>query len=913
MLLLHNMADTPKYSSIIDEFLDAREPDWKDLGLKDAKKSGDEWLDRTHAEADTAFIEDIAEGASKHTAIPPTSKGATLTNRLREKDAAAPRLGVGRVSQTSTGADMSNYKSAAADDASLFAEVTESLEEAAKGGKVEKKNRSDAEIQRYVHQLLNQGEPPAKVAAQLKKLAEVELFNHQMGTRYLQDNAGMLGMTYLEPKYLEPNTFMDKQNPQYGHTAARELSVPDKHMLNIAIKTLRMPDAVAGVMGPPSKEEALETVKRLAPNHPVLKEAAGSFNSVSEMKQLQGQGGVVSQIRPGDRVTILTQQGQERSGRAVMYNAQQECWVLNMGGPHGTPGIANEENIVRVSKSKRNKDQGAVGRLMMDSNHIAADDIGWAEGENTPEKPTPVIFRKWKDTGDILALFPYDLGTDDPYTCSSYEHMGQHGAADPQGCIQTTTRCTPEEYAPLKRELESLGYKLKPMSRLQYSALLSRKEQLKQYSSTSVPKPNEDDDLYLDDGTLDDNPESHLASSSNDCVRQAKAWKAAGIKPRAKSVKQITACTGCSYFKKNGSTKSCGLYGLPVVGNAAELTAVVNKMTAGVPANLKKAALVQIANRTPEHNTPVTTSVEAPFVRQASFTKVREFGFKETPHFSGAMVQKAHAKGHSLKVIMAAAEKRYDALEASKGIREFIASLHKEKGKIVMAKADANYLKVIGIRNEAIVGAAKCASCKAHTGKELHKAASTEGVTRVPDVFMETTLGQVRGARKRSSINFDSASVAKLHTAGHSVEKIFKAASAKVGTAQASKAIRDWAHNLKNTNTKIALSQIDCTVLKKMGVKLGSQNAIIGAAKCASCNYRNGMHCGLTGGTLLNFPGMNTVTSNKKVAAGAPEDGRSILKEYDLMSKSAQGDIDMTPPDRAEVQMDSKMNAGEIE
>ena len=51
------------------------------------------------------------------------------------------------------------------------------------------------------------------------------------------------------------------------------------------------------------------------------------------------------------------------------------------------------------------------------------------------------------------------------------------------------------------------------------------------------------------------------------------------------------------------------------------------------------------------------------------------------------------------------------------------------------------------------------------------------------------------------------------------------------------------------------------------------------------------MHCGLTGGTLFSTPGMNQVASKKKVAAGAPEDGRSILKEFDLMGSVPQADI----------------------
>lgn len=59
---------------------------------------------------------------------------------------------------------------------------------------------------------------------------------------------------------------------------------------------------------------------------------------------------VCDTIRPGDRVTIITTQGSRLSGRAVMRNRERGCWVLNLGGAHGTPGVADEENIVKVSR-----------------------------------------------------------------------------------------------------------------------------------------------------------------------------------------------------------------------------------------------------------------------------------------------------------------------------------------------------------------------------------------------------------------------------------------------------------------------------------------------------------------------------------------------------------------------------------
>ena len=67
-------------------------------------------------------------------------------------------------------------------------------------------------------------------------------------------------------------------------------------------------------------------------------------------------------IKHGDRVTILVpagigrngQEWKEATGRAVMRSLHGG-WVLNMGGRYGTPGIADETNIVRVQKVRKGK------------------------------------------------------------------------------------------------------------------------------------------------------------------------------------------------------------------------------------------------------------------------------------------------------------------------------------------------------------------------------------------------------------------------------------------------------------------------------------------------------------------------------------------------------------------------------
>lgn len=58
-------------------------------------------------------------------------------------------------------------------------------------------------------------------------------------------------------------------------------------------------------------------------------------------------------IQHGDRVTIVDQFGKRHTGRAVMRSSYPNAWVLNMGGRHGTPALASDENVVAVRKGRR--------------------------------------------------------------------------------------------------------------------------------------------------------------------------------------------------------------------------------------------------------------------------------------------------------------------------------------------------------------------------------------------------------------------------------------------------------------------------------------------------------------------------------------------------------------------------------
>jgi hypothetical protein len=98
---------------------------------------------------------------------------------------------------------------------------------------------------------------------------------------------------------------------------------------------------------------------------------------------------------------------------------------------------------------------------------------------------TTVIFRK-ESGGDILAVFPY-LMADRDGNPSCYAHVGQHGGCRWEYVTQRTKPAKPSEYADLKAELESIGYRLDVKKRRShkmwsraYDDMLDRRRQAEQ-------------------------------------------------------------------------------------------------------------------------------------------------------------------------------------------------------------------------------------------------------------------------------------------------------------------------------------------------------------------------------------------------------------------------------------------------
>jgi len=148
-------------------------------------------------------------------------------------------------------------------------------------------------------------------------------------------------------------------------------------------------------------------------------------------------------------------------------------------------------------------------------------------------------------------------------------------------------------------------------------------------------------------------------------------------------------------------------------------------------------------------------------------------------------------------------------------------------------------------------------------------------------------------SKTKKAASFDNITVLNLHNEGKNIKDIFAAGVQMVGAKGAETAIKSFIAHLKEGKTKIALSQIDCTLL---GGKLSSSNAIHGAKKCGSCTFRQGMHCGLTGGTLLDFPGMATAKGAARQnhrTAGNTLDGAALVAEFDMTKRHDIGDIEI--------------------
>lgn len=79
-----------------------------------------------------------------------------------------------------------------------------------------------------------------------------------------------------------------------------------------------------------------------------------------------------------------------------------------------------------------------------------------------------VLFRKLLgiEGNPVMAVFPEQPFCDVDYLCINFMHAGQPGGCNPKNVVNQSRPATPEEYAPLKQQLEDQGYTLDVRKRL---------------------------------------------------------------------------------------------------------------------------------------------------------------------------------------------------------------------------------------------------------------------------------------------------------------------------------------------------------------------------------------------------------------------------------------------------------------
>lgn len=86
----------------------------------------------------------------------------------------------------------------------------------------------------------------------------------------------------------------------------------------------------------------------------------------------------------------------------------------------------------------------------------------------------------------VLAVFPFELGTNSPSTMSAYAHIGQHSSADHTYVVNGTRPATEHEYRALAAELTRIGYKLRVSHCLPHRSYEVRHRKIKESYSAKV-------------------------------------------------------------------------------------------------------------------------------------------------------------------------------------------------------------------------------------------------------------------------------------------------------------------------------------------------------------------------------------------------------------------------------------------
>jgi hypothetical protein len=221
--------------------------------------------------------------------------------------------------------------------------------------------------------------------------------------------------------------------------------------------------------------------------------SANGVDSETILSPFQSSKPQYKQIRKwADKVALNLE---KKYGQTWYLSEQKDYVVQSSKGGKTFPTLSPSPETEIKSYFRRNNPQmdekgveAMTERLMQPKNAPQRYDLmrRLRKGGKSDKNKTPIIFRKFKD-GDIIAVFPDDIA-DLSGNVTMYQHQGQHGAGDYNQVMQQTKKATPKEYAKLNKELKSIGYKIKPVSKDTPKMQQKRTETLSKYFKESGGK-----------------------------------------------------------------------------------------------------------------------------------------------------------------------------------------------------------------------------------------------------------------------------------------------------------------------------------------------------------------------------------------------------------------------------------------
>lgn len=146
------------------------------------------------------------------------------------------------------------------------------------------------------------------------------------------------------------------------------------------------------------------------------------------------------------------------------------CWAATYFANADSSGLSDEDHSLCLRYEAELKKAGLRLVYPIEGTHngfcatpafgLACDVDDW-EAEVLP--PDRIVFRKYWHADDerwTPIAFIVDAPTSHPDFVLSYEHIGQHCEAC-MSYYRSTKPCEPELYAPLLKELESIGYRVR--------------------------------------------------------------------------------------------------------------------------------------------------------------------------------------------------------------------------------------------------------------------------------------------------------------------------------------------------------------------------------------------------------------------------------------------------------------------